>query len=814
MLKNYLAVAIRNLRRRKGHSFINIAGLTVGLACCLLIFQHVSFEYSFDRFHENEPELYRAVVSMARVGDEILTGSTYTPLALGPALLAEVPEVERFARVHIMFSPALVTIGGETDRVFEEETGLYVDPAFLDMFTFPLLEGDRREALQPWTALISESLASRYFGDASPVGEVLDIAGQITGSYRITGVFRDVPANSHLQFEMLLPIEEVIREGQYAEEPDGWWSNNFITYLQLRRDASPATANLKMTEMLLAHRGDALAEQGWQARLFAQPLREVYLDADVQAFATRAGSYRSVYFFTIIGLVTLLIALVNYVNLATARALDRAREVGVRKAIGAQRLQLVGQFMSESALTIGAAALLAVAVAAASMPIVNNLAETQLSSDLWQNPGFWAAFLSTLVVATLLAGLYPAFVLSAFQPVAVLKGKVGSLGAQLWLRRGLVVLQFGAAVVLIGGTAVVYHQLQFMRSMDLGLDLEQVITVPGPRIVAEGTTPTQARLTFAEELRRQPGVRQVASSWALPGQGFNWHGANAWRAEQEEAASIRGMVTYVDTSFASLYGLEVVVGSPFDDRHALWGGAAPWAVLANETAVRSLGFASPAEALDHPILIAGNEVRIVGVLRDFNWSSAHEERENIFMGRTTAGGHYSIRVAAAELPVTIAAIEAAYLGMFPGNVFRYSFADEAFGTAYREDQRFATLFSLFAGLAIAIACLGLFGLAAFTAQQRRREIGVRKVLGASVAGLVALLSRDFLKLVVVAVVIGSPVVYLLMSRWLEGFAYRVEIGPGVFLLVGLLTVLIALLTVSYQSIRAAMADPVKAIRSE
>jgi putative ABC transport system permease protein len=384
----------------------------------------------------------------------------------------------------------------------------------------------------------------------------------------------------------------------------------------------------------------------------------------------------------------------------------------------------------------------------------------------------------------------------------------------LWLRRGLVVFQFGAAVVLIGGTLVVYHQLQYMRSMDLGLDLEQVITVAGPRIVEEGTTPTQARLTFAEELRRQPGVRQVATSWALPGQGFNWHGATVWRAEHEQSASIRGVVTYVDTSFASLYGLEVVAGTLFDERHAIWGTTSPWPILANETAVRALGFTTPEEALGHPILIVGNEVRIVGVLRDFNWSSAHEERENIFFGLTTAGGHFSIQIAAAELPATIAAIEDAYLGMFPGNVFRYRFADEAFGAAYAEDRRFASLFSLFAGLAIAIACLGLFGLATFTAQQRRKEIGVRKVLGASVAALVALLSKDFLKLVAVAVVLGSPVVYLLMSRWLEGFAYRIEIGPGVFLLVGLLTLLIALFTVSFQSIRAATADPVKAIRAE
>jgi putative ABC transport system permease protein len=813
VLKNYLLVALRNVRRRKGHAFINIAGLTVGLACCLLIFQHVSFEYSYDRFHENERELHRVIMAIGQEGNE-KQEATFTPLILGSTLVETIPEVVRYTRVHPMYAPAMVSNPEFPGRVFEEDEAFYVDRAFLEMFSFSLAAGDPREALEPWSVLISREMARKYFGDQNPIGEVLDIRGQVDGTYRVAGVLRDVPNNSHLRFEMLLPVEDVVREGQYAAEADGWSSNNFITYVQLSPGADLAVVDRKMTAVFEERRGADLRESGFEGYLRAQPLRDVYLNADVMAFATTAGSYRTVYFFTIIGLVTLLIALVNYVNLATARALDRAREVGVRKAIGAQRRQLIGQFMSESALTIGAAALLAVAVAAVLIPIVNNVADTHLSSGLWLNPGFWAPFLGTVIVATLLAGLYPAFVLSAFQPVAVLKGKVGTVGGQLWLRRGLVVFQFGAAVVLIGGTLVVYHQLQYMRSMDLGLDLEQVITVPGPRIVEESTTPTQARVTFAEDLRRQPGVRQVATSWALPGQGFNWHGATVWRAEQEQTASIRGVVTYVDTSFASLYGLEVLAGTLFDERHATWGSTAPWPVLANETAVRALGFNTPQEALDHPILIAGNEVRIVGVLRDFNWSSAHEERENIFFGRTTAGGHFSIRVAAAELPATIAAIEDAYLGMFPGNVFRYRFADEAFGAAYREDRRFAALFSLFAGLAIAIACLGLFGLATFTAQQRAKEIGVRKVLGASVGGLVALLSKDFLKLVAVAVVLGSPVVYFLMTRWLEEFAYRIDIGPGLFMLVAALTLVIALLTVSYQALRAATADPVKAIRTE
>lgn len=527
------------------------------------------------------------------------------------------------------------------------------------------------------------------------------------------------------------------------------------------------------------------------------------------------GSYRTVYFFTVIGLVTLLIALVNYVNLATARALDRAREVGVRKVVGAQRGQLVVQFLCESALTNLVAAVLAVVLALLLTPVVNDLAETQLTGALWLSPWFWAAFVVTFGLCTLLAGLYPAFVLSSFKPIAVLKGRTGSFSAQLWLRRGLVVLQFAASVVLIGGTAVVYDQLGYMQRMDLGLRLEQVLTVESPRVLAEGTNREAAMETFVEELRRLPSVQQIATSSSLPGRGFNWNGAGIRRAEDDPAGVIRGVVTYIDTSFAALYGLELVAGeglhafTPWPDSNEV-----PVALILNETAVRTLGYESPQAAVGQSLDLGGYEARIVGVFRDFNWSSAHEARQNIFFGRIDDGRYVSLRVRTDDLSGTVAAVQALYDRLFPGNVFRYAFADEAFYRQYRNDERFATLFTLFAGLAIAIACLGLFGLASFTTQQRTKEIGVRKVLGASVPGLVALLSRDFLKLVVVAVLIASPVAYLLMRRWLEGFAYHVEIGAGLFVLVGVLALLLALLTVAYQSVRAAMIDPARSLRVE
>ncbi|HYE59051.1 MAG TPA: FtsX-like permease family protein, partial [Rhodothermales bacterium] len=503
-----------------------------------------------------------------------------------------------------------------------------------------------------------------------------------------------------------------------------------------------------------------------------------------------------------------------YVNLATARALDRAREVGVRKAVGAHRGQLVIQFLFESTLTVLAAAVLAVVLAAALSPLVNRLAETRLSAALWMNPVFWAAFVGTLAVGALLAGLYPAFVLSSFRPVAALKGKMGAFGGQRRLRQALVVLQFAASVVLIAGTAVVRNQISYMRHRDLGLDLDQVLTVDGPRVLPEGTTQEDATARFVEELRRLPSVRQAATSRSLPGRGFNWNGAQIRKAEDTPDQNIRGVITWIDTTFASVYGMQIVAGdgstafTPPDTTDN------PFALIATETSVKALGFASPQEAIGQMLDVGGNAARIVGVFKDVNWTSAHEERPNAFFGRTPAGHLVSARVPTDELPSTLAAVEAVYTRLFPGNVFKYAFADEAFDQLYREDQRFAALFTLFAGLAIAIACLGLFGLASFVAQQRTKEVGVRKVLGASVSSLVTLLTRDFLKLVGVAVVIAGPVAFFLMRGWLENFAYRVTLGPGAFILAGVIALLIALATVSTQAFRAAQTDPVKALRYE
>ncbi len=447
-------------------------------------------------------------------------------------------------------------------------------------------------------------------------------------------------------------------------------------------------------------------------------------------------------------------------------------------------------------------------------PLVNHLAGVQLTDWAWSNPTLWTAVLAMFFTGTLLAGLYPAFALSSFKPVAVLKAKAGSSSTRSWLRQGLVVLQFAASVGLLAGTVIVFAQLDHMQNLDLGINLEQILTVPGPRVLAEGAESEHAIQRLINELRQIPAVRQIATSSALPGRGFNWYSSNLRREAADPSTNVRGALAWVDSSFAALYGIELIAGNGFEgiSSETPEGEARP--VILNETAVKAVGFDTPNAALQQLIGMSGSAFRVVGVFRDFSWSSAHAPIENMLFAIRPVGGQLSIKLRTGNLPQTLATIERIYRTLFPGNPFDYSFVDEKFAEQYRNDRRFAALFGVFAGLAILIACLGLFGLASFSARQRTKEIGIRKVLGASVAGIVALLSKEFVKLVLAANVIAWPLTYFVMNNWLRDFAYRIDIGWWIFALAGGLALIIALLTVSTQAIKAALANPVESLRYE
>jgi putative ABC transport system permease protein len=814
MLKNYFKISYRNLVHNKGLSIINIVGLSIGMTCCLLIFQYVAFEYSFDNFHNNKENLYRALQSFAHKGEELSVGDAYTAQGLAPALKDAVPEIAEITRVHP--EDAVLFDAAHPEKVFEDDHIIYADPGFMTMFSFPLVSGDRAKKLTSGTAFISESAAQKYFGTSNPEGRTMEITGIIRKAFTISGVFQDVPANSHLRFDVVLPMDDLLRSEEYANEPEGGWSwNNFATYVQLHPGADRQAVAKRMTDIYLKYRGEFIAQQGGIAAMNIQPISDIHLNSEIDGPGNIvAGSYRTVHFFLIIGLVTLVIALVNYVNLATARAVNRSREVGVRKVAGAKRAQLVVQFLCESGLTNLSAAIMSLAFAAALIPFVNDIAETQLSIAMWATQEFWLVFVAGIMTGTLLAGLYPAFVLSSFRPASVLKGRDGYVSGHSWLRKSLVVVQFAASIMLLAGTATVYSQLNFMRNIDLGLNINQVLTMRAPRVLPENTDRATVMQTFKQQLANIPGIQQSALSSSIPGAGFNWNGAAIRKATDDPSAAIRGVATYVDSTFANLYGLKLLVGKEFKDITLSQDKDAPWNVILNETAVASLAFSSPAEAVDQMIDIGGYRAQIIGVYKDFNWSSAHQARQNIVFGQTTRGSHISVRLATTETASVIAQIQKLYQTLFPGNVFTYAFADEAFDLQYQNDQRFAKLFSIAAGMTIFIACMGLFGLVAFTAQQRIKEIGVRKVLGATVTDIVGLLSKDFLKLVVIGLILAVPVTWYVMNEWLQNFAYRTNVNFFTLLVSGSLAIMIALLTVSWQSFKAAIANPVDSLRNE
>jgi putative ABC transport system permease protein len=814
MIKSYFKIAYRNIINRKVYSAINIVGLAIGITCCMLIFQYVAFEKSFDRFHEHGADIYRILHGFGRGEEAMGFGGAYTPQAMAPAFEKNVPEVQYITRVHR--DNGILSDAARPDKVFEEENIIYADPDFLKMFSFPLASGGMTTALEPGTAILTKKAALKYFGEENPLGEILSVIGWAEQDYRITGILKDIPANSHLQFEILLPVENLLKTEDYANEPeDGWSWNNFATYVQLYSEADPASAEQKLADVYFQHRGEAMKHHGYKSSVKIQPLGDIHLNADVMGPVNEVmGSTRTVYFFTVIGLVTFLIALINYINLTTARALNRAREVGVRKVIGAQKVQLITQFLCDSALTNIVALVLAMLATSLLIPYLNEIAQTYLSTHLWREPNFWIIIIGAVIGSTFLSGLYPAFILSSYKPVTALKGRLSSLPSQLWLRKGLVVVQFTASIVLIAGTVIIYNQLDHMRGRELGLDIEQVLTIEGPRNLPEDADHSYLTSSFLNELRKLPAVEEAAASSTLPGEGFNWNGASVRKATDDPVNALRGVATYVDSSFAKLYGLELAAGKGFEDITLSDDEDAVWSVIINETLVKSLGFETPAEAVDQMIDIGGNNAQVVGVYKDFNWTSAHQAQQNIVLRPTTTGRHISIKISTHDLSSTIRNIEMLYNKLFPANVFDYRFVDQVFDQQYNNDIRFARLFSLFAGLAIFIACLGLFGLAAYTAQQRKKEIGVRKIMGASVENVVTLLNADFLKLVFAGFILAVPVAWYIMDQWLKDFAYRIEIGAGVFLIAGTAAILIAIVTVSGQSIKAAVANPVDSLRDE
>ncbi len=793
MLQNYLRVALRHLRKNKVATAINVGGLALGLACAFFILGFVQDERSYDHFHENADRIYRLVADQYTAADTAYVAITSAPM--GPALAAEFPAVQRAVRLYP--TSALFERGS---RRFQEEQVFYADSTLFDVFTFPLLSGDSKIALrEPYSVVLTEATARKYFGEEDALGQTLLLDGE--QPYTVTGVMAPIPHNSHLQFEALLS------HTSWESEEDNWFWFGWHTYLLLPPAYDAAVLKRELPGFMERHVGERMREIGFSFALSLQPLKRVYLNAGREGAMGPVGSATNLYIFSAIALFTLLMAGVNFVNLSIARAASRAKEVGIRKVSGSTRAQLAGQFLSESVVL----SLLALAMAAV-LVLVFREPYTAISGKTLDLYGgalvSHGAFLLWLALGVgLLAGIYPALVLSSFRPVVVLRGHYQTSARGAGLRKALVVVQFAITFGLLVGTGVVYTQLDYLKGKSLGVDAEQLLVLD----FRSDESVRQRYESVQTEFVRIPGVEAASFSSVVPG-------VNPWNL----TTSVEGVegalresnldMYFVDHDFFRTFGVTAVAGRGFSRD---FPSDAVNGYVVNTAAVQHFGWGTPEEALGKRMVRGEAEGQVIGVVEDFHVESFHQTVGPLALQvRPTAYRFLTLRVGTAELPRTLEAVEDTWARVVPSRPLERFFLDDRFAEQYRAEERFGRVFGVFAALALVIACLGLFGLSAFTAQQRTKEIGVRKVMGATVTMIVALLSKDFAKLVLTAFVVAAPVAYFLMGNWLEGFAYHIMLGPGVFLLAGVGALFIALLTVSYHALRAATADPVKSLRSE
>ncbi|MEO1074989.1 MAG: ABC transporter permease [Bacteroidota bacterium] len=787
MLKNYVLIALRNLSRQRGYAFINILGLALGLACCLLLLLYVRHELSYDRHHEDAAAIYRAALVAPDDGPDIAV----TPSIIAPLLTREMPEVVAATRVAAWGGVVRV---GET--VADERGFFYVDSTFFDVFTHPLLAGDPATALnRAGTVVLTESMVAKYFGDADPMGQTLLLDNR--REFEVTGIVADVPEASHYDFNFLASFAT----RTYFAENEIWGSANFYTYVRFTDTAAAEAVSAKIPDLLA--RRTALGDDPRPFRL--QPMLDIHLHSDLRYEMSTTGSITYVIGFGIVAALILLIACINYMNLATARSARRAKEVGLRTSLGAPRGQLLGQFYGESALLAAVGLAGAVVLVGLALPTFNTIAETSFTVADLGAPPVLALIAGVFAVVTLVAGSYPALYLSRPEPVAVLRGQATKRGGAAWLRRGLVVFQFAASALLIVGTLVVLAQLRYMSTQALGFDKEQLVTVP---INDRDLREQQAALQ--EQLLQHPGIEAAAALNQVPGQ-LGWT-SGVWGpgTPEDDPMLAKGMPAEQDV--LETLGVTMLAGRTLVD--APTPDSTNYQFAINEEFLKAFAW-TPEEALGQRLTVDGRRGEVVGVFADFHYASLHDAVEPMVAWHQPRDlYHLVVRLAPGDPSAALDHVSAAYAAVAPHRPMSLRFLDDIYDRQYRNEERLGNIAAVFAGLAIFVACLGLFGLASFTAEQRRREVGIRKVLGASVQGLIGLLTRDFVVLVAVAFALAVPLAWWLLSGWLDGFAYQVGLGPVPFLIAGSLLLAIAVATVGTQALRAAMADPIQALRHE
>lgn len=801
MLKNYFKIALRSFQKHKGYALLNLMGLTIGITSALLVFLFAYDEFTFDHYHGNAINIYR------------LNGAYHLPnnggfeqyAAAGPVvgemLVKDFPEFKQVVRIRHL-GDKIIQTPTSNDRVYEKVFA--ADSNIFRLFTYQFLHGNPDKALlDPLTLVITRKIAMKYFNRTDVVGESLFFPSD-TASYKITGVIEDYPSNTHLKLDVITPFETLRSLGYHL---DSWWNYGYYSYFELAANVDPIALTEKIKFISRKYIADQEDYSGYKQEYSFINLKDIHLYSNLRSELEPNSKAAYAYTFLLVGIFIVLIACINFMNLATARSAMRAKEVGVRKVSGAFRSQLIGQFLSESIIMVTFSMVLSILLAVVLIPKLNDLTGKSLSISTFSNPVVWISLGGMSLLVGLLAGSYPSFFLSMIRPVETLKGKFSSSNRGNLLRKSLVVLQFTISIVLISGTLIVYRHLSFLRSVNLGFEKEKTIVIPS-RFAANSANDFKV---LKDEVMNVPGVMAASLSYSVPGKEM---GNNVVRLGWDEKAAWSDMrFLSVDHDFVPLYDLEVLAGRSFNED---FPSDINEAFMLNESGMRRLGWNNPQEAVGQKLAWQDRKGYVIGVIKDFHFMSANITVEPfiMIMNKPWSVGYLSLKLAAGDPSDALEGISRKFSEVLPEKIFEYFFLDEEYDKQYKAEDRFMNVFTFFAGVAVFIACLGLYGLAMFTAEQKFKEIGIRKVLGASSINLVYLQVRGFVKLVLVAFVVSVPVAYFSMDKWLQSFPLHEKIPAGIFIISGLASVIIAWITVSYQSIKAANTNPVKSLAQE
>lgn len=802
MWHNFLTITLRNLRKHKAYSIINVLGLAIGMAAGFIILQYVYYETSYDQSFDNKENIYRVQLNRYNNG-QLSTQWAAGCAGAGLHMYEDFPEVIDFVNLHQ--SGAMIS---RDKNYFQPEFAYYAGKNFFKIFSIPVIQGNRETALnEPFTVALSQSMAKKLFGDQDPMGQTVKLNDD--DAFQVTAVFEDFTGKSHMKFDVLYSFATyVVYSGE--ESRSAWQWDGFLNYVVLQDGTDPKSLEAKFPDWIIQREGEELEQYNAGMEFFLQPLTEIHLISNYRGEIKPTGDKTATYFLLIIGMFVLVIAWINYINLTTARSINRAKEVGIRKVMGSFKSQLVHQFLFESTFINTLAFIGSVVFVLLAFPYFNDFIGRP-SSYSWPDAGwFWIGLSVLFLVGILLSGFYPAIVLANFKPVTVLKGKFSGSGSGNLMRKGLVVFQFLASIILITGTYIVYEQLQFLQNQDLGFTTQRTLVIETPSYSQDSVRQVRENV-FKNLLNNESFVEGVTNSTVVPGRTPNWNAGGLRLVSQTEAEANQYRVIGMDKNFLDFYDLEVIAGRAFDDSY----GTEENSIILNEAAVKRVGFTEPEDVLNKDFYFWGDTFKIVGIVKNYRQESPKSDYDAlVFRYFSSPNGLYSVGISSSNMRSSVDRIEEHWRAAFGDKPLDYFFLDDFYNEQYKGELKFGSIFSLFSALAILVACLGLFGLASYMTSLRTKEVGVRKVLGASFSKILILLTGDFLKLVGIAIVISIPLSWWLMNNWLENFANRISLSPWLFLVPALVLIVIAIGTVSYHTYYTANLNPAKTLKDE